>query len=116
MRISDWSSDVCSSDLDLELRPLGLEIVLHHGEHARRTAGRGGDVEAIGGEPADHAVVADEAVFAQKQAVAATAGRQLGPGIGVHPVHEFCRIRPDDLDLAERGGVEYAERLPGCPA
>src|SRR3546814_6092186 len=61
---------------DLELRPLGLEIVLHHGEHARRTAGRGGDVEAIGGEPADHAVVADEAVFAQKQAVAATAGRQ----------------------------------------
>src|SRR3546814_9677960 len=25
MRISDWSSDVCSSDLDLNLRPSGYE-------------------------------------------------------------------------------------------
>src|SRR3546814_18585952 len=27
MRISDWSSDVCSSDLELQLSPIGLKLL-----------------------------------------------------------------------------------------
>ena len=76
---------------DLEVGPLGLEVVLHHVEDARGAAGRGGDVEAVGGEPADDAVVADEAVLAEQQAVAAAADAELGPGVGVHPLHEGRR-------------------------
>ena len=71
---------------DLEVGELGLQIVLHLGEHARRAAGRGGDVEAVGREAADDAVVDDEAGFAQHQAVAAAADLELGPGVGVDAV------------------------------
>src|SRR3546814_17802537 len=31
MRISDWSSDVCSSDLRVDLRRRGAALVLRHG-------------------------------------------------------------------------------------
>ena len=65
---------------DHEIGPFGLEIVLHHVEHARRAAGGGGDVEAPLGQPADHAVVADEAVLAEEEAVAAAADAELSPG------------------------------------
>ena len=78
---------------DLEVRPLGLEVVLHHVEDARGAAGGGGDVEAVRGQPADDAVVADEAVLAEQQAVAAAAEPELRPGVGVHPLHEGRRRR-----------------------
>src|SRR3546814_2260083 len=58
MRISDWSSDVCSSDL------LGADHVIdtshsHIGEALRElTGGYGADVifDPVGGEPSDQAV------------------------------------------------------------
>ena len=98
---------------DLEVGPLGLQVVLHHVEDARGAAGGGGDVEAVGGEAADDAVVADEAVLAEQQAVAAAADPELGPGVGVHPLHEGDGVGADDLDLAEGRGVEDAERGAG---
>src|SRR5690606_41875928 len=52
---------------DLQLRPFGLEIILHHRQHARRAAGGGGDMEAIGRKPADHAIVTDEAVLSKQR-------------------------------------------------
>ena len=96
----------------LEIGEFGLEIVLHVMEDARRPAGRGGDVEAVGGDPADHAVIHDEARLAQHQPVAAASGLELRPGVGVEAVHELGRVRPDHLDLAERRGVEDADRAP----
>src|SRR3546814_16511086 len=45
MRISDWSSDVCSSDLAVEQRC--VELPLHLGQ--RHAGGRLGQVQAFGG-------------------------------------------------------------------
>ena len=98
---------------DLEVGPLGLQVVLHHVEDARGAAGGGGDVEAVGGEAADDAVVADEAVLAEEEAVAAAADAELGPGVGVHPLHEGDGVGADDLDLAEGRGVEDADARRG---
>ena len=85
--------------------------MLHHGQHPRRAASGRRDVEAIRAETPNDAVVADEAVFAQQQTVAATARCQLGPGVGVHAVHELDRIGPHDFDLTERRGVEQTQRV-----
>ena len=81
-----------------------------------RTAGRRGDVEAVRRQPADDAVVIDEAVLAQHDAIAAAAGLELLPRVGVEQLHELRRVRADDLDLAERRGVEQAGRLAHRPA
>ena len=61
---------------DTQVRELGLQVVLHVVQHARRAAGGRGDVEAVGRQAADDAVVHDEAGFAQHQAVAAAAAAQ----------------------------------------
>src|SRR3546814_1395980 len=63
MRISDWSSDVCSSDLGLENRPgsgrvgfppdggVGLLCMVAKGETAKRDEGRmGGSFRAAKGD------------------------------------------------------------------
>src|SRR3546814_7175938 len=56
MRISDWSSDVCSSDLDPDALAVGgvvAEQQLEHGiaglgqDLQRLVAGRGGDVDGV---------------------------------------------------------------------
>ena len=36
---------------DVKIRPFGLEIILHHIQHARRTAGCRGQVKAIRCQP-----------------------------------------------------------------
>src|SRR3546814_5425673 len=43
MRISDWSSDVCSSDLALTLSPAVRRLVLEHGLDPTRIKGTGKD-------------------------------------------------------------------------
>ena len=73
-------------------------------------------MEAVGRQSADDAVVHDEARLGQHQPVAATAGLELGPGIGVEPVHELGGVRPDHLDLAERGRIEDADGSAHRPA
>ena len=96
---------------DLQLRPFGLEVVLHMGEHARRAACCRRDMEAVGRQPGDDAVVEDVAILLQHQPVAAAAGFELQPTIDVDAVHELGRIGADDLDLAQRAGVEDADML-----
>src|SRR5690606_16501609 len=76
----------------------------------------GGDVEAVLAHAADDAVVADVAVVAEQQAVAAAPRRELGPWVGVHAVHELDRVGADDLDLAQRRGVEDADACPNRAA
>src|SRR5690606_23341491 len=96
------------SEPHLEMGELGLEIVLHHVQHARRAAGRRGDMEPVLGEATDHAIVINVAVFAQHHALAAPARLQLLPGLGVHELHECGGVWPHHLDLAERGSVKHA--------
>ena len=62
-------------------------------------------------EARGHAVVHDHAVLAQHQAIAALADLELGPGVGVHAVEELGRVLALDVDLAERRGVDHAERV-----
>src|SRR3546814_10148109 len=51
MRISDWSSDVCSSDLKLlDIGQQGDDIVLVTRRHGH---GNGGRIERLGGGPAE---------------------------------------------------------------
>src|SRR5262249_6488996 len=95
-----------------EVGELRLQVVLHVVEDARGAAGSRRDVEAVGRETADDAVVHDEAGLAEEEAITATARLQLGPGVGVEAVHEFGGVRPDNLDLAESGGVEDADARP----
>src|SRR6056297_3009453 len=49
--------------------------------------------EVVVGQACRHAVVEDHAVFVAHQAVAAAAGRELHPGVGVDPVQELARVR-----------------------
>ncbi len=58
---------------DLQLGELGLQVILHHVQHACGAAGGRRDVKAIGCEAADDAVVDDEAGLVQQNAVAAAA-------------------------------------------
>ena len=89
----------------------GLPIVFHMVQHAGGAAGRRGDVEAIRRQAGDDAIIHHEACLVQQHAVAAAARREPGEAAGVEAVEEFRRIRPDHLDLAQRGGVEHADRV-----
>src|SRR3546814_5114631 len=57
MRISDWSSDVCSSDLGLLLEEtrFGVETVDRHGEAVRRT-----ELDRAAEAPALHVALEEE--------------------------------------------------------
>src|SRR3546814_4350880 len=59
MRISDWSSDVCSSDLDVgdRIGPVGDAVVLIAVEEAERRQEAGPDEGAEGGEEQEAAQV-----------------------------------------------------------
>ena len=78
-------------------------------EHARRTAGRRRDVEAVWLEARDHAVVHEKTGLAQHEAIAAAPDFELLEGVGVHALEKRRRIGAHDFDLAERGGVEQAD-------
>src|SRR3546814_14129642 len=63
MRISDWSSGVCSSDLGLRQSARRIGADLHRAAQRERNGGRNGDRIAFGGgeqsqPPSDPAVVA----------------------------------------------------------
>src|SRR3546814_4137112 len=51
MRISDWSSDVCSSDLGAQRPPVGLEHVDHAVERQGEAAEQAGVGDRIAGLP-----------------------------------------------------------------
>ncbi len=81
--------------------------------HARGAAGGGGHVEMVFRDAAGDAVIEHHAVFAAHEAVAALAGLQLGPGVGVDHVEEPGGIRALDVDLAEGRGVDDADGVAG---
>ncbi len=50
--------------------------------------------------------------FAQHQAIAAAADLELPERVGVHAFRNISGVGADDLDLAERRGVEQADACP----
>ena len=73
-------------------------------------------MEAIGRHPRRNAIITDEAILAQQQAIAAAARLQRLPRVGVHAVEEFGGIRPGNLDLAQRRGIEDAHAITDSKA
>src|SRR3546814_4576926 len=108
MRISDWSSDVCSSDLRI-VRRLDGDIVVEVGDGGRRVAQH----EAL--------AVERQALCQRAQVVngdgVVLGGEQLAwgaPGEGGALQHGLCRLRPDE---GERGAPrerseEHTSALP----
>src|SRR5262249_29206735 len=85
---------------DLEIRPFGLEVVLHMGEDTWRPAGRRGDVKAVRRHAADDAVIVNEAVVAGHDAVAKAPRFKLQERVDIDAVEELGGVRADYLDLA----------------
>src|SRR3546814_4867877 len=87
MRISDWSSDVCSSDMDM-LRPPGIVVIA-----PRIGAGLDGDEAVAALVVGDGAAIAGEIRIERRvmlvDGVAVTAGR-----IGLPQFDERARHRP----------------------
>src|SRR3546814_975621 len=95
MRISDWSSDVCSSDLAVELGPQGITVnAVAPGPIATEMLASNNDPAALArmaelvpvgrlGEPADIAGVvafflSDDAAFITGQTLYVCGGRSIG--------------------------------------
>ena len=91
------------------LGPLGLQPFLEPGGDAVGAARGGVQEGVIVGEPHRDAVIGKEAQLVHHQPVAAVADFQRREHVGVHAVEEFRRVRPLDLDLAERRGFEQAD-------
>ena len=98
--------------VDVEIRPFGLMPFLEPRHDARGAARRRRHEEVIVGDARGHAVVHHHAVLIEHQAVAAFAGRELGPGVGVDTIEEFANVLAAKIDLAERGGVHDADAAP----
>ena len=92
-------------EVDLHVRPLGLQPALEPRHHARRAAGGRRHQEMMVGEARGDAVVHHHAVLVEHQAVAAAADAELRPRVRVDPVEERRGVRPLDVDLAERRRV-----------
>ena len=95
-----------------QLRPLGLEPLLHPVEDGGGVAGGGGDEEAVLGQAQDGAVVEDHAVVAAHDAVAHAPDLQARHHVRVEPVEQDRRVGAPHVDLAERRGVHDADRGP----
>src|SRR3546814_16262715 len=105
MRISDWSSDVCSSDLQLLLRERPLAAVALQ-QHARL-----GDVEGVvlleaPGVEAGRQVVGEEVVAGEVEVDDAgeplvTEEHGVGEEVGVDDARRQV-LRPEDLQMIER--------------
>src|SRR3546814_7808135 len=91
MRISDWSSDVCSSDLEVVLkkcrcRPFsGQRVVLHHGNYLMEQAG--GVARVGGGRPIL------SVGFQPYNSVAAPREHGLNQFFALEPLSSFARER-----------------------
>ena len=94
---------------DVELRPFGLEIILHVIENTRGAAGCRRDVEPVMRKTRDDAVIHHVAVFPEHHSVPASTRLELQPVIGIEPVQELGCIRADDLDLSESCRIENAD-------
>ena len=92
-----------------QVRPLGLEPLLHPVEDLRGAAGGGQDEEAVLGQPQHRAVVDHHPVDPAHHAVADRADLQAAHQVRVELVEEHAGVGPLDVDLAERGAVQDAD-------
>src|SRR3546814_12775685 len=88
MRISDWSSDVCSSDLPGIERRIGGD---HHGEHFfTAVSQRLAEAEIVAGQgiPRQAAVARQQRAFAGRLRLRGAGGTQAGQWEYSEPVHQ----------------------------
>src|SRR3546814_9721267 len=83
MRISDWSSDVCSSDLHANLRAHALAKLLQRLDAGHQSAGLGirRGIAAIGRQPAGELPHVDISRILRQLAALADAGTVVVPQI-----------------------------------
>src|SRR3546814_3090364 len=102
MRISDWSSDVCSSDLHIDAVPVGIVL------HVRRAAGRAAVDDCLAPCGADQHIDVEQAT------VDADIGL-LGGDIGRRSVGSHRAVlddaRRDHSDIAAAGIDRKSTRL-----
>src|SRR3546814_13227392 len=109
MRISDWSSDVCSSDLDEEVRHCRATLLGDGGRRLlaalprlRIDLGAGTDLlEAL-----DHYELAGPEALLDDPAVASDVAR-------LHRAQPDRPVGADDIELRAAGSVRSAERRVG---
>src|SRR3546814_19771586 len=99
MRISDWSSDVCSSDLHVgaqDLRPVA--------GHARR---RGGEADLVEVEQAEARLFRREAAAVEEVAGGDAGVEMVGADVGIVEADQFGgRTAPEEaMGEAEHHGV-----------
>ena len=94
--------------IDLQIGPFGLQVILQMHQHLRGIAGGGGHQEPVLRQPYRHAIVEHHAVLAQHQPIARLADAQFQPGIGIDAIQELRRVWPLYLDLTEGGGIQDA--------
>ena len=99
--------------MDVQARPQALAGELHVAEHHNGVRRRRRHDEMVLAEPRGRAVVVGDAVFAQHQAVAHLADRQLGEAVGVELVEEFRGVAALDIDLAQGRDIADADRAAG---
>ncbi len=92
-----------------QLRPLGLQPLLHPVEDLRRAAGGGEDEEAVLGQAQHRAVVDHHPVDPAHDAVADRADLQVAHQVRVEHVEQHGGVGALHVDLAERGAVEDAD-------
>ena len=96
--------------LHVEVRPQPLQGVLDVLHHLAGIGRGGGHQIMVVAEARCRAVVEDEPVLAQHQAVACPADGQRRERVGVEPVEQPCGVRALDVDLAQRRDVADADR------
>ena len=111
--VAQWS--VTEVSADLQLRPLGLQPLLHPVEDLRRPAGGGVDEEAVLGQPQHGAVVDHHSVDAAHHAVPDRADLQTAHEVGVDPVQQLGGVAALHVDLAECGAIENADTACASP-
>src|SRR3546814_20844288 len=98
MRISDWSSDVCSSDLDAARRAEDGKLFLQPLGRVERAAGvPEGRVGALGRLVVKDEEIADIDIFAQRLAIVAVA-LGVAEGAGREQRHQPRDARLDAMD------------------
>ncbi len=99
----------------VELRPQDLQAEFEMLVDLGRIGGGGRHDPAVGAEARRRAVVHDEAVLAQHDAVARLADRQRRERVDVHPVEQGADVGPLKLDLAEGRDVDQPDRAAHRP-
>ena len=97
--------------MHIEFGPQTLPAKFQMPEHANRIRRRGGHDIVLFGEPGGGAIIHDQPVLAQHQAVPHLADGQFGEGIGIDPVHEFSGIGALDVDFAQGRHIADANRF-----